>query len=270
MGIPPGVVSKLIRLQWLDNPTVDAAVIEAKVREYQTFHGLVPDGYAGPITQRHMGELRFCGLRDNFTTGEQTCAWPHKKITWNITGQLPSMSAADQKEAYALAWSFWAAVCGVQPEYVSQPNTANVLMGAGKIDQPGGTLAWSELPCGASASSQLKQLYGTEEPYGVFDVGEQAHGRIDLVRVACHEEGHVLGLPHASGGGQLLSPTYNAAIRKPQSWDIAEVVKRYGPPVAVPPPIPTPVPPGAYNAYDADVAVMKALAAATGHRVLKI
>lgn len=225
------LVNRLSALGWI------AATLREAVLAYQNWHGLKPDGVAGPVTVRHIELPRFCGLPD-FMVQDQTCAWPHKKITWNITGALPGMSAADQKAAYALAWSFWAEVCDIQPEYTAS-RAANVLMGAGGIDRAGGTLAWSELPCGSGESDTLNQKYDTLEPWGAFDVTEDSRGQIDIVRVACHEIGHVIGIPHIQGGN-LLAPTYNPAIRKPQLGDIDEAVKRYGKPVNIPAPTPQP------------------------------
>lgn len=235
---------RLAKLGWIAGATFNVAAVKAAVRDYQSWWGLKPDGVAGSVTERHLNAFRFCGLPDRMDMQAQLCKWPHKKITWNITGQLPSLSAADQKAAYHLAWSYWAEVCDIQPEYSSDPRTANVLMGAGRIDQQGGTLAWSELPCGnVSSTAQLDQLYGTEEPYGVFDIGEPSQGRIDIVRVCCHECGHVIGIPHIATGN-LLAPIYSTSIRKPRDGDKAEAVQRYGPPVVVPPtPTPTPTPP---------------------------
>ncbi len=78
-----------------------------------------------------------------------------------------------------------------------------------------------------------------------FDLDEtwidnpQARG-ILLLNVACHEFGHAIGLSHNSVKNNLLNPYYSAAISKPQSEDIRQVVSLYGGPVATPAPGPTP------------------------------
>lgn len=72
--------------------------------------------------------------------------------------------------------------------------------------------------------------------------------RIDLGRVACHELGHVLGIPHIQAGN-LMQPTYSYSIWTPQAGDIAEAQGRYGKPVNAPPtpPPPPPVPSGSWT-----------------------
>lgn len=62
---------------------------------------------------------------------------------------------------------------------------------------------------------------------------------IDLCRVAVHELGHMIGIPHLSVGN-LMAPTYSTGIATLQGGDIAEAVSRYGPPVNPPTPVPPP------------------------------
>ncbi len=139
------------------------------VRRYQRFHGLKIDGWAGPVTQRSLETPRFCAHPDRMSRGRQTCKWPQIDVTWAVTGRLPGISAADQKDAFALAWRFWSEICGLSPEYSGNPRTANVLMGVGAIDSSGKTLAWSELPCGVGSSAQLNQKYDSSEPWVIAE-----------------------------------------------------------------------------------------------------
>jgi hypothetical protein len=187
----------------------------------------------------HDGQLICAVPADVLAIAEaQTCRWPMKRITWTVTGRLPGLSDQELIDAYAEAWKSWAAICDIQPEYTTNARTANVLMGSGRIDGPSGTLAWSELPCSAGSSSTLQQKYDTGENW---IVAANPRGGIDIVRVAAHEVGHVLGLPHIASGN-LLQPMYSTSIRRPQAGDIAEAVRRYGRPIASPTPTPTPTP----------------------------
>lgn len=183
--------------------------------------------------------VRLCGVPDQLgATG--ICKWPQKRVLWCVTGRLPGLSDEELVAAYREAWSYWAAVCGIEPVYTEQASQANVLMGSGLIDGGNGTLAWSELPCSANPR-RLEQKYDTGERWVISDTPPA--GKIDLVRVAAHEIGHVIGLPHFAGGtGNLLDPTYSTRIRKPQAGDTAEARRRYGAPAGAPAPVPTPTP----------------------------
>ncbi len=197
------------------------------VGRYQRSHGLAVDHWAGPQTERSLFDphSRVCGVADHLEMSDGACKWPQKEITWTIDGQLPRLSALDQKQAYFEAWAYWSSVCGVEPSYVANVRTANIVMGVGRIDRGGGTLAWSELPCGQV--ERVQQKYDTAETW-VIDENPQRY-EIDLVRVACHEIGHALGIPHIDEGN-LMAAAYSPQIRRPQVGDIVEAVKRYGRP----------------------------------------
>lgn len=186
--------------------------------------------------------LHFCGVPESVlaVASANLAKWPFSRLTWTVTDPLPGLSNEDWQEAYRLAVSYWADVCGLTFEYTSNARTANILATAGRIDGPSGTLAWSELPNGSGR--QLTQKYDTGEKKWTINETPRG-GELDIVRVVCHEVGHAIGLPHISAGN-LLAPTYSASVRRPQTGDIAEAVRRYGRRVT-PTPLPTPAPPPA-------------------------
>lgn len=187
-----------------------------------------------------MENMLFCGVSDLMGAGSDVCKWDTKDITWTLASDLPGFTRQQLHDAYAEAWSYWAEVCDIKPRYVEDVNQAKIVMTAGYIDGPSNTLAWSEMPCGGAG--QLTQRYDSGEQRWI--VSEHPTNGIDFVRVACHEIGHALGMPHI-GPGNLLAPTYSTTVRKPQAGDIAEMQARYGPPQPKPPvpPDPTPTPP---------------------------
>jgi len=227
------LVSRLYDTGWLNEllTTPASAELADVICFYQAHHGLTVDGHAGPVTERHLYQPRFCGLADRAPARGRVCRWAQPEITWAVTGQLRGFTASGLVDVFHWAWSQWARVCGIVPTYTTNRRTANVLMGSGPIDQAGDTLAWSELPCGANGTTQLEQRYDTFEPF-VFS-SNPGPSQIDLGAVACHEIGHALGLDHLSRGN-LLAPIYDPAVRTPQPGDIAEVVARYGRPVEPP------------------------------------
>lgn len=231
--------ARLYALGYLTAKRPKPAQLAAALKAFQRDMGLKDDGKLGPQTRRALLDplLGFCGVVEHIRTHEGVCKWPTPQVTWTITGSLkPRVSDGDQKAAYGMAWDYWMACCGIEAKYTTNRKTANVLMGSGPIDGSGSTLAWSHLPCGNAL--QLEQKYGTAETWVLSDNPNRYE--IDLVRVAAHEIGHVIGIPHLSDNGALLAPMYNPKVRGPQASDIAEAVKRYGPPKQEPPSPPVP------------------------------
>ena len=144
------------------------------------------------------------------------------KITYYSKLDLPGITPDQADEAYDTAFAQWASVCNIDPVRVTDPNMANIFAksGAGKksgLDDRGGTLAWSELPCNVSANMQLDQMFDEAEDWS-FNMA---------VAVICHELGHALGLAHLSRGN-LMAPYYDPNVRTPQKGDISEMVALYG------------------------------------------
>ena len=206
------------------------------VKAFQTFHGLKPSGALDADTLAKINANR-CAHADVMAS-TTLCKWPVSKVTWSQKVSLATLPGELLAPIYTRAWAAWADVCGIEPDQVLPGIPANVeaMSGSGKkysLDGPGGVLAWSQLPCGASAGTRLSQ---------VFDSSEQWDADMFLA-VATHEIGHAIGIPHL-GAGTLMNPYYTPGITAPTAGDIAEAVKRYGPPkpAAAPAPVPAPAP----------------------------
>lgn len=164
-----------------------------------------------------------CGVDDRLGSTGRMCKWNTTVVSWHVSFVLPGISDLDVKGAFETAFSYWAEVCGIVPRYASTPSAVNIVAGSGGIDGPSGTLAWSEMPCGNA--QRLAQKYDDGEAWVI--ASNPPPTKIDLVRVACHEIGHAIGIPHI-GSGNLMQPTYDRNIRMPQVGDRAEAVARYG------------------------------------------
>lgn len=193
------------------------------VEHYQWFNGLKPDGIVGPVTQALMQNPQRCGMPDLMQNRD--CRWDRLSVTWDAQIILRQMSVQKAAQVFDAACRQWNAICGIrlQRTGVSDPARADIeaRQGSGRadgFDGPGGTLAWSELPCGGAR--QLQQRYDAQELW----TPEM------LLAVACHEIGHAIGIPHIRDGN-LMAPYYNPAVTRPQAGDIAEAVRRYGEPV---------------------------------------
>lgn len=197
--------------------------LQKAISAYQRFHGLKPTGEVEPITAHKINHPR-CGLPDfNITAPDgKPCKWPMEKISYYHRLTLPGLNDEQVAEAYDIAFSQWAEVCNIEPVRVDSHKMANIYArsGVGKkngLDNRGGTLAWSELPCGVAENIQLDQMYDEAEEW-TFNMA---------VAVICHELGHALGLPHLAAGN-LMAPYYDPNVSAPRAGDIEEIVKLYG------------------------------------------
>lgn len=209
---------------WAQVKKISGKALEAAVKEYQSFHGIEPTGIVEIRTAHEMSRHR-CGLPDfNLAAEGEPCKWPMRKITYYSELKLPGITDVQAALAFDAAILQWANVCDIEPVRVESANSANIYARSGRgkavnLDDRGGTLAWSELPCGVHENIQLDQMYDEAETWS-FDMA---------VAVICHELGHALGLPHLSWGN-LMAPYYDPNVTKPQDGDVAEITKLYGKP----------------------------------------
>lgn len=209
-------------LPWAKVKNIRGADLARAVKAYQAFNGLEPTGTVGPKTAHRIARGR-CGLPDfNLTAPGHECRWPMKEIAYCNAIQLPGMTAEQVLEAYDIAFSQWAQICDIEPRRVTDPKHANIYArsGTGKkngLDNRGGTLGWSELPCGVAENVQLDQMFDEAESWS-FNMA---------IAVFCHEIGHALGLPHLNDGN-LMAPYYDPKVTAPQKGDIEEMQKLYG------------------------------------------
>lgn len=169
----------------------------------------------------------YCGVPERlFGRGGRLLKWEKRHLLWMIVDYIPTLEKAAQTKVYFAAFRGWSNVCGLTFGQTFEQGEADFLILTRPLDGPGGTLAEHQLPYGDDA-----QLWGR------FDIGDDwsvsptlPATKISLLSVATHEFGHGIGLPHISTPNSLMNAFYDPAIISPQAADIAEAVRRYGPP----------------------------------------
>lgn len=218
----------LRRSGWLPNGKVIAAALE----EYQAWHGLRVDGWAGPQTYTSLNAPRFCAYPDDFqppqSLGGGINRWGKRELTIQVVGSLGTLADDVFRAGVSEAARLWSEVCDLEFSLVEQGG--DLILDTGVIDGPGRTLAYFELPPSDGFAGRLK---------GRADDSERWNQTIPLVPVICHELGHGLGLGHTNAPRQLMNPTLSQIAKPQPAWDVPQVIARYGPP-KTPPPSPAP------------------------------
>jgi len=210
--------------------------LERAVGRFQAHVGLYPSGTLDADTLAELAAPRMCGLPDVMEARDSLCKWPDGDVTYCVVDAFPGLTREQTVAAFDWAMGEVAKVCGVRPRRVDAPRQARIVSRCGRIDGPGKTLAWSELPCGQVA--QCQQMYDSGEAW--TDKRPIPAGRTLAFLVVLHELLHALGVPHI-GAGNVMAPTYNPDLLTLQAGDVAELVARY-PKVQAPAPTPVPVP----------------------------
>lgn len=183
-----------------------------------------------------MSDQVFCSLPMDLKGVERgglRCWAPGHVVSWAVERPVRGFSLADFDAVCRTAWELWEAVCGLRTRKASgQPN---VRIDTQRIDGPAGVLAQAQLPHADQRSGTLGCWFDSGDSW-VLAVNPP-RGKMDILRVACHEFGHNLGMGHApSGSRNLMAPTVSS-IREPQpGWDVPQAIARYDLPSTEPGP----------------------------------
>lgn len=190
-------------------------------RKAQKILGVKQDGILGEVTAKAMDMTPRCGCIDVGHLGGRLNVWAKPDLSYNVIGYVRQISKQRQEELLVHAWEEWEAVCGIRLTRSNSDN-ADILIDVSasrreEFGQAGNVLAWAQIP----------PYRNTRQLIMKFDLAENWHDDFFKV-VAEHEFGHLLGISHTTIDGELMFPTYNPRVIKPQPrYDIPESVKRY-------------------------------------------
>jgi hypothetical protein len=169
---------------------------------------------------------KFCALPDDVLGARdgELCRWTKTEpLRYFFAEEWQNPPMADVKRAYRIAFDRWEKVCNIKFVEV-ESGQADISIYPRNLGGAGGVLAEAQLQCPAG-NRPLWTRFDTSEDWIIAD--NPPSNKIDLIRVATHEIGHLMGIPHI-GTGNLLAPTYSSRIKEPQVGDSAEAVARYG------------------------------------------
>uniref|UniRef100_A0A8C9RJC0 Matrix metallopeptidase 21 n=1 Tax=Scleropages formosus TaxID=113540 RepID=A0A8C9RJC0_SCLFO len=198
-----------------DNPTESSNFISA-LKEFQMMSGLPVTGVFDDATKAAMNKPR-CGVSDRGasrprrSTGDELglMAFSKKVLTWRLIGEGYSsqLSIDDQKYIFKLAFRMWSEVSPLEfAEDTHSPlEEIDIKLGFGT----GRHLGCAQTFDGAGQEFAHAWFLGDIH----FDDDEHFTGLnagtgISLLKVAVHEIGHVLGLPHIYRPGSIMQPSY--------------------------------------------------------------
>ena len=158
------------------------------------------------------------------------------KKKWSRTNLRYWIAARDTNELEAevwdselkLAFDAWSEITPLNFEKVEATEEFDLIVSVGNrrresFGRRGGVLAWAQMPPTRNYDGILLTKFDTAEN----SILPSEENGIIFRSVACHEIGHLLGLPHSDDKNALMYAYINDAL-KPQKDDIKQIQRLYG------------------------------------------
>ncbi|CBY09110.1 unnamed protein product [Oikopleura dioica] len=220
---------KLKKFHYLEEHSKDDLEITKALKKAQHSGGLKETGKLDAKT-RELLDIGRCGNADgDFEESTEQSPpserrrnrryiqnkWDTHKLTFHVQNKPYSLSDLQVKRAFRKALGIWATASGLTFEERKRKKKrykrSNVDLNIGfrernhecgrsrAFDGPGGELAHAFFPTAGQAHFDMSEKWSTRERKGFNN----------LVAVATHEVGHMLGLGHSSIDGSIMNAWYN-------------------------------------------------------------
>ncbi|XP_067857632.1 matrix metalloproteinase-21-like [Heptranchias perlo] len=158
-------------------------------------------------------------------------AFGKRKLKWRLLseGYSSQLSVSEQTAAIRLAFRLWSEVTPVdfEEDRRSSVSDVDITLGFGTGRHLGCSQAFDGAGQEVAHSWQNGVIHFDDDEH--FTAANTNQG-INLLRVAVHEVGHVLGLPHMYSKGSMMQPNYSAVSRSTElDWTDRKAIQQlYG------------------------------------------
>lgn len=165
--------------------------------------------------------------------------WPSTTVTWgfaansNFSGPIGSA----YQTTVTAALDAWAQSAGIVFQQAADPNTANIQIGWGLLENGGGTTigltSYSSNSSGSLTQARVQLEDPAQRALSSISGGYAWQGTATtLYQVSVHELGHALGLDHSTDPSAVMYPVAQTTNPGLSLADIAGIQQLYGPPAA--------------------------------------
>ncbi|MBN3298985.1 MMP21 protein, partial [Amia calva] len=167
------------------------------------------NGTPTPRRKRFLATLLSRLRRKREAVGAGQVAFSSKVLKWRLIGEGYSsqLSIADQRSIFSMAFRMWSEVCPLEFEedHGSPLSEIDIRLGFGTGRHLGCTQSFDGAGREFAHAWFQGDIHFDDDEH--FTAPNSGNG-ISLLKVAVHEIGHVLGLPHIYRPGSIMQPSY--------------------------------------------------------------